>query len=134
MDITQIENTISALALAQGYSPLIASEQGLEKSITTFPTAWISLPKVLYVEGRDQGVICHKISLTLLEDYNAYSFEDKTIRLNEMQNDAIEIMTLLSKEEGVVEVSAMTITPRVVATTRHGDIAQLCEASVVTYF
>ncbi|MFI3264001.1 MAG: hypothetical protein SNG38_00290 [Rikenellaceae bacterium] len=134
MDITQLEKNISRLAAKQGYHPLIVSEEGLEKEIKRYPVAWIQLPLVLYVEGRDEGVICHQITVALLDNYSRHSFEDKSNRLAQMQADMVDIMTRLSSCEGIVELDAMTITPRVTHTTRHGDVAQICQASVVSYF
>ncbi len=134
MDITQIELLLAHESAAKGYDPLIISEEGIDGAIRGFPTAWIQLPKVLYVEGREEGVICHKIVVTLLDDYNGYSIEQKGIRLKQMQEDALEIMQGVSLSDSVVEISSLTITPRIVTTTAHGDIAQLCEASIVTYF
>ncbi len=134
MNITQIENLLATAVKAMGYSPLMASEQTLDKEIKEFPTAWIQLPKVLYVEGRNQGIICHKIVVTLFDDFSAYSFSDKADRLGVMQEDALEIMKSVSRCEGVVEIDSLTVTPRIVSTTRHGDIAQLCEASIISYF
>ncbi len=134
MDIAKIENTIASLSLEMGYTPLIISEEGLERAIKSFPTAWIQLPKVIYVEGREQGVIGHQITVALLDDYSAYSFEDKSCRLSKMQEDILEIMTSLSKCEGVVELEDITVTPRLTHTTRHGDIAQICQGKVVSYF
>ncbi|MFR9523799.1 MAG: hypothetical protein SNH94_04420 [Rikenellaceae bacterium] len=134
MDITQLENSISALFRTKGYAPLIESEQGLEGAIHTFPTAWIQLPKVLYVEGRDQGVICHKVIVNLLDNYGDKSFEEKRLRLDDMHRDALEVMAQLSKAEGVVEIEDLTLTPRVTHLTRFGDVAQVCSASVVSYF
>ncbi len=134
MDITQLEKNISRLASKRGYTPIIVSEEGLEKEIKRYPVAWIQLPLVLYVEGRDEGVICHSITVALLDDYSRHSFEDKRFRLAKMETDMIEIMTQLSRCEGVVELDEMTITPRVTHTTRHGDVAQICQASVVSYF
>ncbi|MFI3285027.1 MAG: hypothetical protein R3Y08_00065 [Rikenellaceae bacterium] len=134
MDITQIETLISDLATERKYHPIIASESTIEGAIETFPTAWIQLPKVLYVEGRGEGQICHSVIVNFLDNYNAYSFEDKAIRLKEMEADIIEIMTQLSSLEGIVEVDEMSITPRLLSTTRHGDIAQTLTAKIVSYF
>ncbi|MFI3316591.1 MAG: hypothetical protein SNF93_03295 [Rikenellaceae bacterium] len=134
MEITKIENIIATNAQKSGYTPLIVSEEGLEKGITTFPTAWIQLPLVLSVEGRDQGVITHKITVALLDDYSAYSFEDKNSRLAEMQEDMLEIMTAISCQEGIVELNEVSVTPRLTHTTRHGDVAQICQAKIVSYF
>ncbi len=134
MDIIQIETIISQLVQQFGYSAVIASEQQLEESIEALPTAWIQLPTVSYVEGRDEGVIGHKITLRLIDDFRGYSFDDQAARLAEMQEHAIEIMTLLSSYDGVVEVSDMTVSPRAIPTTRHDNIAQICQATVVSYF
>ncbi|MFI3280611.1 MAG: hypothetical protein R3Y44_01425 [Rikenellaceae bacterium] len=134
MDISQLEKSIAQLSTERGYTPLIASEQELEGAQVRFPAAWIQLPMVLYVEGRDEGVICHKIVVGLLDDYSSYSFDDKSDRLNQMHDDALEIMTALSRVEGVVEINDLTITPRVTHLTRHGDVSQICQASVVSYF
>ncbi len=134
MDITQLEQSIARIVKQRGYAPLIISEEGLETEIKKFPTAWIQLPLVLYVEGREEGVIGHQITVALLDDYSAHSFEDKSNRLAAMNGDMVEIMRRLSLEEGIVEVEEMTITPRVTHTTRHGDIAQICKAEVVSYF
>ncbi len=134
MDITQIENIISGLSSQAGYTPLLASEALVESSIEALPTAWIQLPKVLYVEGREQGIIGHQITITLIDDYKSHGFEDQAERLATMQVDMLEIMTQLSMSDGVVELTDMTITPRVYPTTRHDNIAQVCQATVVTYF
>ncbi len=134
MDITNIEQAIASIASHYGYDSIISSEQELESAISTYPVAWIELPKVLYVEGRDQGVICHKVSVTLLDDYKAYSFEDKSVRLAQMQEDMIDIMREMSLAEGVVEVNGMSVTAKLYTTTRHGDIGQVCEASIISYF
>ncbi|MFI3331897.1 MAG: hypothetical protein SNI51_00180 [Rikenellaceae bacterium] len=134
MDITHLEKLISKLACEHNYTPLVASEATLEASIKRYPTAWIQLPKVLYVEGRGEGQICHSITVNFLDDYSAYSFDDKAKRLAKMEEDVISIMTQLSCAEGVVEVNEMTVTPRLLPTTRHGDIAQTLVAKVVSYF
>ncbi len=134
MEISQLEKSIANAAIGYGYTPLIASEEGLERAIKKYPTAWIQLPKVLYVEGREQGVICHKMTIALLDDYSAYSFEDKRDRLAQMEADMIDIAKRLSLEEGIVEIDSMSISPRITHTTRHGDIAQICEATIVSYF
>ncbi len=134
MDITQIENLISKLSCERNYHPLIASETTLTGSIERFPTAWIQLPKVLYVEGREEGQICHSVTVNYLDNYSAYGFEDKARRLKVMEADVLAIMSELSLAEGVVEVAEMTITPRTLSTTRHGDIAQSVVAKVVSYF
>ncbi len=134
MDITQIETLIAQITTALGYTPLIASEAGVSGSIKALPTAWIQLPKVLYVEGRDEGIIGHQITLTLIDDYRAFGFDKQSERLATMQEDALETMTRLSLCEGVVEVSEVTITPRVVPTTSHDNISQICTATVVSYF
>lgn len=134
MDITQIENLVSTLSATLGYTPLVASETGIERSISAYPTAWIQLPQVLYVEGRTEGIIGHKITIYLIDDLKGFSFEDQSTRLSEMQEDMIEIMTQLSSCDGIVEVSDMTITPKTIPTTRHDNIAQLCQATIVSYF
>ncbi len=134
MDITQIETLISDLAEKRNYNSIIASETTVTGVIKAFPTAWIQLPKVLYVEGRDEGVVCHSVVVKYLDDYSAYSFDDKVKRFKEIETDIVEMMVELSSCEGVVEVGEMRITPRTMTTTKHGDIAQTLEAKIVSYF
>ncbi len=134
MDIIDIERAIARIAQGRGYAPIVASEQEVERSIVTMPTAWIELPKVLYVEGRNEGIIGHKVYFTLLDNGGGYSSEEKVVRFNQMRDDTLEIMTQLSLEEGIVEIADMTSTPKAFTTTRHTDIGQKCEATVVSYF
>ncbi len=134
MDITQLENLISELSTAQGYNPIIVSQWQEDAPIESFPVAWIKLPIVSYVEGRDEGIIGHHITVALLDDYSRKDAENKQSRLEKMREDMIEIMSLLSTHEDVVQICKMSITPRCIETTVHGDLAQICRATVESIF
>ncbi len=134
MDILQIEKLLSALASAKGYSAIIVSESNAEKSIEAMPAAMIYLPKVLWVEGRDEGLIGYQVNLSFADDCRAYSFSDQCDRLKQMEQDMIEVMTDITLQEGIVEVSKMSVTPRTYPTTRHDNVAVVCQATLVAYF
>ncbi len=134
MDITQIEILVAAAATAKGYSAQIASSQEIEGMIEVMPTAWIGLPTVLWVEGRDEGMIGHQVVVTLMDDYKRFNFNEQLARVNQMQEDILEIMTQISTNDGIVEVQNLTLTPRMIPTTHHDNIGCICSATIVSYF
>ncbi len=134
MNRTQIESAVSTLALRQGYTPLISSKSELEAQIVGYPLAWIEPLKMLSIEGRSRGTMRHSLTLTLLDDYLGKSPANRCERLTQLESDALDILTQLSLTEGVIEIESMTISPSLTATTRYGDIAQVCSAIVTTYF
>ncbi len=134
MEITQIENKLSALILAQGYTPVIMSEEGARSKTYHSPTALISLPKVLYIEGRGEGVICHSIEIIFIDNCSGYTTELKDSTIERIHADALEILTSLSLDKQILELTDITLRGRITASMHDGGIEHICKAKLVTNF
>ncbi len=131
---TQIQSALSSLAQERGYMALVTDKEHLDSLVEGFPIAWLKPIELVEKTGRCSGRIKYRIELALADIYSLQPNELANTKLGEMESDMLDILTQLSMEEGVVEVTNICVKPRTSPVTKHKDISQCCTADILCYY
>ena len=117
-----------------GYEFHLDYESHYPTTVCRYPAAFMSQPQFESIEGRKHGRIAYKVKLRLAQNGAKLSPNERNQRLNEMENEMVEIFTLLSEDSIVAVVKELTISPVAEAVDNHGAVATMAEAVVETIF
>ena len=88
-----------------------------------FPAIWITPPKLIGVEGRQERKIQYRTSLLLLQLNDRYNEQQKNAIWAQMEQDAISLFTQLAEQDRVNNVSKLSCKPEEFAHTGAGELS-----------
>lgn len=134
MSYIYLSQQLRDLVNARGYTFFTAPEQYMSSELCYYPAAWLVPPKLLEIEGRRHGRRVYDVELHLLCPALKLSLPERAVKLNEMEQDLLEIFTSLSLSEKVIAIEELTLQPRSHTLTNHGEISQSASAHVIVWF
>lgn len=108
-----------------------------EQRITTLnrlPALWLVPPKLIEIEGRNHGRATYETTLHLLRPAARLCDEERSLLLEAMEQEMLDLLGALSEEAGIVAVEELTLTPRFGAFTPQGEAALTAHCHIITCF
>lgn len=125
--------TVEGLASGYGYSFTLHDKSYYPTTITRYPAAFMSQPEFSSIEGRKNGRITYKVTLTLAHQAAKLTPAERNELFAQMESHLTEIFVGLSQSEFVAVVDELTIEP-LNGIDSHGALAMEAEAYVETIF
>lgn len=134
MNRTLLSGAIERLATEYGYDFQQGEGAYYPTTVCRYPSAFLSQPKFVSIEGRKHGRITYETSLSLARQGAKLSPSERNTALAEMEQEVIDIFTELSKSDNIAVIDHLTITPSADVVDNHGAIVIVAEAKVTTIF
>lgn len=106
----------------------------LPKDVKSFPAAWLELPRVQEVDGREHGRITYQVRLHLLRGVERNGAQQAGEVLQQMEREMLEVFSGLSRAIEIIAVEKLTMQPRYFGVSGKGDLAITGDARVITWF
>ena len=125
--------TVEGLASGYGYNFTLNDKSYYPATISRYPAAFMSQPEFSSIEGRKNGRITYKVTLTLAHQAAKLPPTERNDLLDQMEVDLTQIFIGLSQAQFVAVVKNLTIRPLDGIDT-HGALAMEAVAYVETIF
>ena len=134
MNNAPLATALREAAAKKDYAAIVAEEDRLAALAPRFPAALITPPLLHSIDGRRHGRARYDVLLRLLDDGAKLPQNDRNLRRQQLEADAIAIFTGLSNEEFVISVESLTVNHQPFATTARGDVSVAAKARVLIWF
>lgn len=134
MNRTYLCSAIEGLASEFGYNFQQGDKSHYPTTVCRYPSAFLTQPEFVGIEGRKHGRITYHISLFLAKQGAKLSPAELNSTLDEMEQDMTNIFVELSKTERVAVVENLTIAPIAGIIDNHGALNLVAQADVTTIF
>lgn len=134
MNRTYLCSAIEGLASEFGYNFQQGDKSHYPTTVCRYPSAFLTQPEFVGIEGRKHGRITYHISLYLAKQGAKLSPAELNSTLDEMEQDMTNIFVELSKTERVAVVENLTIAPIAGIIDNHGALNLVAQADVTTIF
>ena len=134
MNRTYLCSAIEGLASEFGYNFQQGDKSHYPTTVCRYPSAFLTQPEFVGIEGRKHGRITYHISLYLAKQGAKLSPAELNSTLDEMEQDMTNIFVELSKTERVAVVENLTIAPIAGIIDNHGALNIVAQADVTTIF
>lgn len=134
MNRTYLCSAIEGLASEFGYNFQQGDKSHYPTTVCRYPSAFLTQPEFVGIEGRKHGRITYHISLFLAKQGAKLSPAELNSTLDEMEQDMTNIFVELSKTERVAVVENLTIAPIAGIIDNHGALNIVAQADVTTIF
>ena len=125
---------IEGLVSKCGYHFQLNDEAYYPTTVCHYPTAFMSQPEFVRMEGRNHGRITYKISLRFAHQGAKLSPQERNVVREEIEKQIVEIFVALSRTKQIAVVENLKISPATEAIDAHGALAMVAEAEVTTIF
>ena len=125
--------TVEGLASGYGYNFTLNDKSYYPTTISRYPAAFMSQPEFSGIEGRKNGRITYKVTLTLARQAAKLPPAERNELLDELELHLTKIFIGLSQAEFVAVVKSLTIKP-IDGIDTHGALAMEAQAYVETIF
>ncbi|MCH5330110.1 MAG: hypothetical protein J1E04_04020 [Alistipes sp.] len=134
MNNSALVEALREAASRKGYTLRCADADRLTPASSRFPAALLAPPVVHSARGRRHGRIEYDVTLRL-SDLGADLPPEERYRLRQqIENDALEIFTSLSRHQRIIAVENLNITQLPFSASLHGEAAVTAKARVLTFF
>ncbi len=134
MNHNVIAKELSRLAHELSYTPYCVASDGIDESVQLYPAACIMPPEIVAVSGRDEGEICYRIKMQLMQITASPTTKQKEKLWEQMRTDAMHIITSLPLAEDVREVKNVRCTTAQFSLTPHGEVSVEISMEVTIHF
>ena len=134
MNRTFLCGAIEGLTTECGYHFQQGDKSHYPTTVCRYPSAFLSEPKFVSIEGRKHGRIAYTVSLHLANEGAKLSPSERREMLDKMENEMVNIFIELSNSERVAVVDKLTIAPATEVVDNHGAVAIIAEATITTIF
>lgn len=121
-------------ATAKGYTFYSDVEELARSTVKILPAVWLSPPKFSSVEGRKHGKITYEVTLHAMCDGVKCASAARNQSWTQMEEELVEIFSLLSHNEKVATVRELTIRNTTNTLACCGEVVATATAQVVTLF
>ena len=132
MNIASLERALRNIVTDAGYDFATGNDDLIAQLLPDFPSAWLTTPKMLSIDGQHSGRITYELTLRLFDADTAP--HKRPHRLIKMQCRLLDILTALSEHPDVVAVENITVTPAANTFTLRGELSQTAKARVTLWF
>lgn len=129
-----MKKAFSEAAGRYGYPFYCGDIAALPKDVRSFPAAWLELPRVQEVDGREHGRITYQVRLHLLRGVERHAPQQAGQVLQQMEREMLELFAGLSRAVEIIAVERLTVQPRYFGVSGKGDLAMTGDARVITWF
>ena len=91
-------------------------------------------PKFQSIEGKKHGKITYSLTIHALQNGAKLSHDARTVLLETLENDMLDLLTELSNESFVVAVEEINLTPSTLKMSVSGDVAITATCLLTSFF
>lgn len=134
MNRTLLCSAIEGLASECGYHFQQGDKSYYPTTVCRYPAAFLQNPKFVSIDGQKHGRITYNVSLSLAHEAAKLSPSECSNLICEMEEQMVQIFVALSKNERILLVDNLTISPSSTFIDNHGAITIEAKANVTTIF
>lgn len=117
-----------------GYAFYRGFEYRLNEKPLRFPAVWCVPPKMIRIDGREEGEATYRVTLHLMEKNLRYDETLKERAWDRMEQDALRIIRRTEPCDGIFCAENIVLTPAEFSLTVHGELSIKAEFDVRTDF
>lgn len=130
----QLSAAVRRAAEKSGYHFHQGFEYRMNEDPVRFPALWLAPPRVVRVDGRDEGQIVYRVAMHLLRLNRRFDEQAKEQVWDEMELDALQVIGLVGPQQGVFCTENIALTPAEFTLTRQGELSLKAEFDARLYF
>ena len=134
MNRTALISALQQSCSLYGYNSRSLGKQSLTAQSPPLPAALICEPTFQSIEGRHHGRIVYELKLYLLCSAIHLSPEQRSATVAKVENDALEILSLLSESEKVAFIENLQIEPIAQSVVGRAEVGVLAQCNITTIF
>ena len=134
MNRKKLIHAFESIATAEGYSFYSAADEQISATIKSYPTMWLSPPKLSSVEGRTHGKATYSVTLHTLQAAAKMAPVACEQVAQEIEQGLLDLFSTLSEQDFVIAVEELAIRHSTQTITSHGEVALTATADIITFF
>lgn len=129
-----ILDAVEQAATARGYSFHSDSDVGLKLPRSAYPAVWLNPPQFVSKQGRTHGKVTYSLTMHLMGRGVKLNAAQRAQAWEQMEDDALEIFSIVSQGDKVVAVNGLKIRSGDIALASNGEVVTTATAEVVTFY
>ncbi len=130
----RLSAALEAAVRKTGYAFYRGFEYRLNEKPLRFPAVWCVPPKMIRIDGREEGEATSRVTLHLMEKNLRYDETLKERAWDRMEQDALRIIRRTEPCDGIFCAENIVLTPAEFSLTVHGELSIKAEFDVRTDF